>query len=115
MIDISQQLLSADYDAFDAGIKGFPRRSMGPIARQALQTLTAENEVLSRDLEDFDTKTVAMMDPARQTIGNGIRQPASGLSLSDMLVENNCIAKGQEIFVEKVAVYNVNGSDYVHN
>ena len=113
MIDISQQLLSADYDAFDAGIKGFPRRSMGPIARQALQTLTAENEVLSRDLEDFDTKTVAMMDPARQTIGNGIRQPASGLSLSDMLVENNCIAKGQEIFVEKVAVYNVNGSDAV--
>ena len=44
---------------------------------------------------------------------NELRQQASGMSLNDILVESACVKTGQEIFVEKIAVYNASRDDAV--
>lgn len=106
MIDISQQLLSGEDKAFDAGIKGFPRSSMGDIATESLSFLSTENFALRQRLERFDEETASLLDPSKQTMTNELRQQASGMSLNDILVESACIKAGEEIFVEKIAVYN---------
>ena len=106
MIDISQQLLSGEDRAFDAGIKGFPRSSMGDIATESLSFLSTENFALRQRLERFDEETASLLDPSKQTMTNELRQQASGMSLSDILVESACVKAGEEIFVEKIAVYN---------
>ena len=113
MIDISQQLLSGDDKSFSAGIKGFPRSSMGEIARDALFELTSKNDDLTRQLERFDEDTESQLDPSKQTMTNELRQQASGMSLNDILVESACIETGKEIFVEKIAVYNASREDAV--
>ena len=113
MIDISQQLLSGDDAAFSAGIKGFPRSSMGEIARNALFELTSKNDELTRELERFDEDTASQLDPSKQTMANELRKQTSGMSLSDILVESACVEMGSEIFVEKIAVYNASREDAV--
>jgi len=113
MIDISQQLLSGEDSAFDAGIKGFPRSSMGDIATESLTFLSTENFSLRQRLERFDEETASLLDPSKQTMTNELRQQASGMSLNDILVESACVKAGEEIFVEKIAVYNAARDDAV--
>ena len=113
MIEITQQLLSGNNEAFKAGITGFPRNGMGILTREALKTLTEENLKLTRQLASFDEETESLLDPSKKTITNKLRQQTSGLSLNDMLVENDCIAVGKELFVEKIAVYNIDAADAV--
>ncbi|MGC6516796.1 MAG: type II secretion system protein GspD [Candidatus Puniceispirillaceae bacterium] len=113
MIDISQQLLSCDDKAFNAGIKGFPRSAMGEIATKSLQRLSDENFALKQHLERHDEETASLLDPSKQTMTNELRQQASGMSLNDILVESACVETGKEIFVEKIAVYNASREDAV--
>ena len=113
MIDISQQLLSGDDTSFSAGIKGFPRSSMGDIATDSLSYLSTENFDLIQQLDRFDEETESLLDPSKQSMSNELRQQASGMSLNDILVESNCVTTGQEIFVEKIAVYNAARDDAV--
>jgi len=113
MIDISQQLLSGEDSAFDAGIKGLPRSSMGDIATESLTFLSTENFSLRQRLERFDEETASLLDPSKQTMTNELRQQASGMSLNDILVESACVKAGEEIFVEKIAVYNAARDDAV--
>ena len=106
MIDTSQLLLSGDDKGFNAGIKGFPRSSMGEIATDSLSFLSNENFILRQQLERFDEETASLLDPSKETMTNELRAQTGGMSLSDILVEDACIRTGQEIFVEKIAVYN---------
>ena len=115
MIDISQRLLTGDFASFNNGVRNFPRQSMSATARGALQTLTTEHRALSNDLKEFDTRTTAMLNPSDEQISTGLNRRINGMSVSDMLVENSCIEKGQELFVEKIAVYNVNGAEAVEH
>ena len=115
MIDISQRLLTGDFASFNNGVRSFPRQSMSATARGALQTLTTEHRALSNDLKEFDTRTTAMLNPSDEQISTGLNRRINGMSVSDMLVENSCIEKGQELFVEKIAVYNVNGAEAVEH
>ena len=115
MIDISQRLLTGDFASFNNGVRSFPRQSMSATARGALQTLTNEHRALSNDLKEFDTRTTAMLNPSDEQISTGLNRRINGMSVSDMLVENSCIEKGQELFVEKIAVYNVNGAEAVEH
>lgn len=111
MIDTSQLLLSGNDEAFTAGIKGFPRSSMGEIATESLSHLSTESFGLRQLLERFDEETNSLLDPSKQTMSNELRRQAGGLSLNDILVESACVKPGQEIFVEKVAVYNADRDD----
>ena len=113
MIDVSQQLLSGNDTAFNAGTKGFPRSAMGDIATESLTLLSTENFDLIQALDRFDEETDSLLDPSKQTMTNELRQQASGMSLNDILVESACVKTGQEIFVEKIAVYNASRDDAV--
>ena len=106
MIDTSQLLLSGDDKGFMAGIKGFPRSSMGQIATESLSFLSTENFALRQTLQRFDEETASLLDPSKDTVTNELRAQSGGISINDILVEDACIKPGQEIFVEKIAVYN---------
>lgn len=108
MIDTSQLLLSGDDKGFDAGIKGFPRSSMGPIATDALLFLSEENFRLRQQLNRFDADTAALLKPKMVSTNSNLSNQTSGLSLNDILVADSCIKAGRDIFVEKIAVYNAN-------
>ena len=106
MIDTSQLLLSGDDKGFVAGIKGFPRSSMGQIATDSLSFLSTENFALRQTLQRFDEETASLLDPSMDTVTNEIRAQSGGISVNDILVEDACIEPGKEIFVEKIAIYN---------
>ena len=111
MIDTSQLLLSGDAKGFEAGIKGFPRSSMGEVATESLSRLSTENFKLSKILERLDEDLESELDPTMDTVANDLRAQSGGISLNDILVEDPCIATGKEIFVEKIAVYNADRDD----
>ena len=79
---------------------------MGEIATDSLSFLSNENFILRQQLERFDEETASLLDPSKETMTNELRAQTGGMSLSDILVEDACIRTGQEIFVEKIAVYN---------
>ena len=111
MIDTSQLLLSGDDKGFVAGIKGFPRSSMGEIATDSLSRLSTENFALRQTLQRFDEETESLLDPSKETVTNELRAQSGGISINDILVEDPCIVPGKEIFVEKIAVYNADRDD----
>ena len=111
MIDTSQLLLSGDDKGFVAGIKGFPRSSMGEVATNALSRLSTENFALRQTLQRFDEETDSLLDPTKDTVTNELRAQSGGISINDILVEDPCIVPGKEIFVEKIAVYNADRDD----
>ena len=115
MIAISQRLLTGDFERFNEEVRNFPRQSMGATARAALQTLTSEHRMLAAELRELDTRTANMLNPSNTEISTGLNRRVNGMTLSDMLVENNCVEKGEEVFVEKIAVYNVNGAEAVEH
>ena len=111
MIDTSQLLLSGDDKGFVAGIKGFPRSSMGEVATDSLSRLSTENFTLRQTLQRFDEETDSLLDPSKDTVTNELRAQSGGISINDILVEDPCIVPGKEIFVEKIAVYNADRDD----
>ena len=111
MITISQNLLDNDVAGFQAGIKGLPRIATGPSARTAIRSLVERNAQLSQTLKRFDEETKLLLSPQNQAATNALARQAGSRALSDILVENPCIVKGQEIFVEKIAVYNADSED----
>ena len=111
MIDTSQLLLSGDDKGFDAGIKGFPRSSMGEVATASLSRLSTENFALRQRLERLDEDVEGQLDPSMDTVANDLRAQSGGISINDILVEDPCIVPGKEIFVEKIAVYNADRDD----
>ena len=106
MITIAQTLLDGDERAFSTGVKSFPRSLMGEAAREAMAELTKRNSDIHQKLTSFDEETIALVEPNSQNSSSAFAQGASGRNLNDILVEDNCIIKGNEIFVEKIAVYN---------
>ena len=106
MMDISQLLFNNDIDGFLAGTKGFPRTGLGIIARAALKDLTDTQTALKAEIKRFDDETVALLNPETTVSTGNISSIATNRALSDILVEDKCIKLGEEIFVEKIAVYN---------
>ena len=106
MIELVQQLMRGREDVFISEIDNFDRAGLGSEAVSALRDLSNEGFSLRQRLEQFDLETVAILNPES---GGKMATPimASVQSrFNNILIEDPCIIPGQEVFVEKIAVYN---------
>ena len=106
MIEITHLLLDGDVDGFLAEVKQLPRINLGPEARDGLKAITTKRSELMDELERFDVEAIALLNPTAPQATGGDSPLAVNRALSDILVEDRCIKLGEEIFIEKIAVYN---------
>lgn len=106
MIEITHLLLDGDADGFLTKVQQLPRKNLGPEAREGLKEITKKRSELVDELERLETQRIALLNPSAPQ-ARGVDSPlAVNRALSDILVEDRCIKLGEEIFIEKIAVYN---------
>lgn len=106
MLVLVQRLMRGDSEGFLAGTEAFVPAALGAEAITALRELSNAGFSLRPWLEQFDSETQTLLHP-EDIDPSGANMLASVLSrFDDILVEDPCIIPGQEVFVEKIAVYN---------
>lgn len=108
MLVLVQGLMRGDNEAFLSGVDTFDRAGLGAEAIGALRALSNESFALRPWLAQFDTETTMLLaqDQNADNSAEGKRLASVQSRFNDILVEDPCVIPGQEVFVEKIAVYN---------
>ena len=119
MLSLVQRLMRGDSESFLAGVDGFDRTGLGAEAIGALRELSNESFALRPWLAQFDSETDMLVaeDQSTGDSRDGQRLASVQSRFNDILVEDPCVIPGQEVFVEKIAVYNKESSaalDYLN-
>ena len=106
MIEITHLLLDGDTEGFLTRVQQLPRKNLGAQARESLKEITKKRSELVDELERIETQKIALLNPSAPQATGAESPLAVNRALSDILVEDRCIKLGEEIFIEKIAVYN---------
>jgi len=120
MLVLVQGLMRGDSDGFLSGVDGFERAGLGAEAIGALRSLSNESFALRPWLAQFDSETNMLLaqDQNADNSAEGKRLASVQSRFNDILVEDPCVIPGQEVFVEKIAVYNKESTaslEYLNN
>lgn len=108
MLALVQELMRGDEQGFLTGLQLFERTGLGTEANTALRTLSNESFALRPWLTQFDLETEKLVsqDANADTTAEGKILASVQSRFDDILIEDPCVIPGQEVFVEKIAVYN---------
>ena len=102
-----QLLLSGDDEGFIIGIESVSRAPGYTVTNDPITSMTRAALDLRSDMARFDRQTAVMME-GRSELAQlaGMPDLAGRADIKNILSEDPCIWPRQEIFTEKVAVYN---------
>ena len=115
ILNYVQLLLSGDDEGFIIGVESVSREPGIPITNELIASMTRAALELRGDMTRFDRQTSALLE-GRTDLAQlaDIPDLANRPDLKNILSEDPCIWPRQEIFTEKVAVYNavvIEGND----
>ncbi|MDB3892428.1 hypothetical protein N9368_04860 [Alphaproteobacteria bacterium] len=110
VLQYAQLLLGGDDQGFIRGIESISRAPAAEATSKLISTMTREALALRSDMIKFDKTTDDQLSGKLETAMNG-GVMGLGPEYQNILSEDECIWPGQEIFTEKMTVYNAVISD----
>ena len=115
ILQYAQLLLGGDDEGFIRGIEGASRAPAGAETSALISDMTREALTLRTDMMAFDKATDGMLSGDVQAISATTGStPIFGGTAANILSEDPCIWPKQEVFTEKMAIYNaiiIEGAD----
>ena len=107
ILGYAQLLLSGDDEGFIIGIESISREPGYTVTNELIASMTRSALDLRSDMNRFDRQTAVMLE-GRSELAQlaGMPELAAHADIKNILSEDPCIWPRQEIFTEKVAVYN---------
>lgn len=107
ILQYAQLLLGGDDQGFIRGIEGASRAPASAETSAMISDMTREALTLRADMIDFDEATEDMLSGDVQSVNASTgNAPIFGGVAANILSEDPCIWPKQEIFTEKMAIYN---------
>jgi general secretion pathway protein D len=107
ILGYAQLLLSGDDEGFMLGISSVPREPSIPVTNELIASMTRAALDLRSDMARFERQTGVLLEGRGEFAQLAdIPDLAARPDLKNILSEDPCIWPRQEIFTEKVAVYN---------